>query len=151
MKTSSQLETLRMLFSVTEFLKTYLERSRPELAPGKSATVSQLKVVSCIMQSPDGKVRIKDIAAKLGITSGGVSQIVDNLVRDNLVIRNISGEDRRVSWVSLSEEGEKRRREIGEILDALTMEVLSDVPQEKQDIFNEVLSLLSARLEDKLK
>ena len=91
MKTSSQLETLRMLFSVTEFLKTYLERSRPELAPGKSATVSQLKVVSCIMQSPDGKVRIKDIAAKLGITSGGVSQIVDNLVRDNLVIRNISG------------------------------------------------------------
>lgn len=151
MKKSSQLETLRMLFSTTEFLRTYLERSRPELAPGKSATVSQLKVVSCILHSPDGKIRIKDIAQSLGITSGGVSQIVDNLVRDKLVTRHVSEEDRRVSWVSLSAEGNKRRRAIEEILDTLTVEVLSDVPQEKQDTFNEVLTLLCSRLEEKVK
>ena len=151
MKKTSQLETLRMLFSATEFLKSYLERSRPELAPGKSATVSQLKVVSCILHSPGGKIRIKDIAKSLGITSGGVSQIVDNLVRDKLVIRHVSEEDRRVSWVSLSAEGNKRRRAIEEILDSLTIEVLADVPQEKQDTFNEVLSLLCSRLSEKVK
>lgn len=151
MKKTSQIETLRMLFSVTEFFKTYLERSRPELAPGKSATVSQLKVVSCIMNSPEGKIRIKDIAQSLGITSGGVSQIVDNLVRDNLVSRHVSEEDRRVSWVSLSAEGQKRRRAIEDILDNLTVEVLADVPQEKQDVFNEVLALLSTRVGEKLK
>ena len=103
------------------------------------------------MNSPEGKIRIKDIAQSLGITSGGVSQIVDNLVRDNLVSRHVSEEDRRVSWVSLSAEGQKRRRAIEDILDNLTVEVLADVPQEKQDVFNEVLALLSTRVGEKLK
>ena len=151
MQKTSQLETLRMLFSVTEFMRTYLERSRHDLAPSKSATVSQLKVVSCILHSPEGKIRIKDIAANLGITSGGVSQIVDNLVRDNLVTRHVSEDDRRVSWVSLSAVGNKRRRAIEELLDSLMMEILADVPQEKQDTFKEVLSLLCSRLGEKLK
>ena len=151
MKKTSQIETLRMLFSVTEFFKTYLERSRPELAPGKSATVSQLKVVSCIMNSPEGKIRIKDIAQSLGITSGGVSQIVDNLVRDGLVIRQASEEDRRVSWIALSEEGKKRRRAIEEFMNGLTDEVMEDVPEEKREIFTEVLSIMYEKLGEKLK
>jgi DNA-binding MarR family transcriptional regulator len=151
MKKLSHLETLRFLFGVTEYLRTHLERSRPEFAPGKSATLSQLKVVSCILNSPNGKIRIKDIAANLGITSGGVSQIVDNLVRDGLVIRHVSEDDRRVSWVSLSDEGSKRRRLIEEFMDGITDEVMADVPEQKREIFSEVLGIMYTRLGDKLK
>ncbi|MBQ4315474.1 MAG: MarR family transcriptional regulator [Lentisphaeria bacterium] len=151
MKKLSHLETLRMLFGVTEYLRTHLERSRPEFAPGKSATLSQLKVVSCILHSESGKIRIKDIASNLGITSGGVSQIVDNLVRDGLVCRHVSEEDRRVSWVALSEEGSKRRRYIEEFMNGLTDEVMADIPQEKRDAFTEVLSVLYGKLGENLK
>lgn len=151
MKKLSHLETLRFLFGVTEYLRTHLERSRPEFAPGKSATLSQLKVVSCILNSPNGKIRIKDIAANLGITSGGVSQIVDNLVRDGLVTRHVSEDDRRVSWVSLSDEGSKRRRLIEEFMDGITDEVMADVPEQKREIFSEVLGIMYTRLGDKLK
>ena len=150
MKKLSHIETLRMLFGVTEYLRTHLERSRPEFAPGKSATLSQLKVVSCILHSPDGKIRIKDIAANLGITSGGVSQIVDNLVRDGLVTRHISEDDRRVSWVALSEAGNKRRRAIEEFMDGITDEVMADLPEEKKEIFSEVLSIMYEKLGKKL-
>ena len=151
MKKLSHIETLRFLFGVTEYLRTHLERSRPEFAPGKSATLSQLKVVSCILNSPNGKIRIKDIAANLGITSGGVSQIVDNLVRDGLVTRHVSEDDRRVSWVSLSDEGSKRRRLIEEFMDGITDEVMADVPEQKREIFSEVLGIMYTRLGDKLK
>ena len=150
MKKLSHLETLLMMFGVTEYLRTHLERSRPEFAPGKSATLSQLKVVSCILHSRDGRIKIKEIAANLGITSGGVSQIVDNLVRDGLVVRMVSEEDRRVSWVSLSEEGKKRRRMIEEFMDGLTEEVMADVPAEKREIFTEVLRGLYEKLGSKL-
>ena len=151
MKKLSHLERLRMLFGVTEYMRTHLERSRPEFAPGRSATLSQLKVVSCILHSPGGRIKIKDIAGNLGITSGGVSQIVDNLVRDGLVIRQASAEDRRVSWIALSEEGKKRRRAIEEFMNGLTDEVMEDVPEEKREIFTEVLSIMYEKLGEKLK
>ena len=150
MKKLSHLETLRMMFGITEYLRSHLEHSRPEFAPGKSATLSQLKVVSCILNSRDGKIKIKDIAANLGITSGGVSQIVDNLVRDGFVVRHVSEDDRRVSWVSLSENGRKRRRMIEEFLDALMDEVMIDVPVEKREIFTDVLRGLYDKLGNSL-
>lgn len=151
MKKLSHLERLRMLFGVTEQLRTHLERNRPEYAPGRSATLSQLKVVSCILHSPGEKIRIKDIAENLGITSGGVSQIVDNLVRDGLVVRQASEDDRRVSWITLSEEGKKRRRAIEEFMNALTDEVMADVSDEKREVFTEVLSVMYKKLGEKLK
>ncbi len=147
----SYADILRMMFGVTEYLRAHLEHKRPEFCPGKSATVSQLKVVSCILQNPDGRIKIKDIADKLGITSGGVSQIVDNLVRDGLVVRQTSDEDRRVSWVILSESGKNRRRLIEEFMNDLLDEALADVPAEKRAVFREVLDTLYSKLAVMLK
>jgi DNA-binding MarR family transcriptional regulator len=142
----SNVDVLRMVFGVTEYLRAHLEHNRPEFCPGKSATISQLKVVSCILKNPDGRIKIKDIADKLGITSGGVSQIIDNLVRDGLVVRQTSDEDRRVSWVVLSESGKNRRRLIEEFMNNLIDEAMADVPEEKRQIFSDVLTTLYSRL-----
>ena len=142
----SYADVLRMMFGITEYLRAHLEHKRPEFCPGKSATLSQLKVVSCILQKPDGRIKIKDIADKLGITSGGVSQIVDNLVRDGLVVRQTSDDDRRVSWVVLSESGRNRRRLIEEFMNSLLNESLADVPAEKREIFRDVLTTLYSKL-----
>ena len=150
-KKQSYADVLRMLFGTTEYLRAHLEHNRPEFCPGKSATISQLKVVSCILKTPEGRIRIKDIADNLGITSGGVSQIIDNLVKDGLVVRETSDEDRRVSWVVLSESGKNRRRLIEEFMNGLVNEALADVPQEKRECFSEVLTTLYTKLGAMLK
>ena len=56
-----------------------------------------------------------------------------------------------MSWIALSEEGKKRRRAIEEFMNGLTDEVMEDVPEEKREIFTEVLSIMYEKLGEKLK
>lgn len=54
------------------------------------------------------QVSIKNIADKLHVTSGAVSQIVENLVKGGLLLRETSPADKRVVLVGLSPEGKTR-------------------------------------------
>ena len=53
-------------------------------------------------------MNIRDLSEELGITSGGVSQMIDSLVKSDMVCRTTSKEDRRVVYLSISESAKKR-------------------------------------------
>lgn len=50
----------------------------------------------------------RDLAAKLLKSSGNITMVVDNLVKDGLVRRERSGEDRRYVTIHLTEKGRER-------------------------------------------
>ena len=80
----------------------------PDIAPGQKITFSRIRVLTYLAQAQGEQVSIRDLAEELGVTSGGVSQMIDSLVKSDMVCRTTSKEDRRVVYLSISESAKKR-------------------------------------------
>lgn len=128
----------RLLFETVERLRNLHHRSLPHDCP-QEITLSQMRVLSCVFFSPTGGVRVKDIAQELGITPGGVSQLVDKLVVAGLLVRETDAENRRAVSIRLSQQGMENRTRIEASLNALFGRLLKDISVDKRQIFCDVL------------
>jgi DNA-binding MarR family transcriptional regulator len=93
-------------------------------------TVPQLKSLFYI--SRQGKVSLSGLASGIRVTPANVTGIADRLVEQGLVTRTPDPDDRRVSWLRLTDKGEAlvndlregRAKEMRAILEKLTEEEL---------------------------
>ena len=98
-----------------------------------SLTIPQLKSLFYI--SRHGKVNLSGLASGIHVTQANVTGIVDRLVEQGLLTRTPDPDDRRISWLRLTDKGkmlinnlrEGRAKEMHKILDKLTEEELSVV------------------------
>lgn len=74
--------------------------------PDDTLTFGQFAVLRMLFH--DGPLAMGAIAEHLGISLAGATGIIDRLVIQGVVERTRSREDRRVVWVDLSPEGQKR-------------------------------------------
>jgi MarR family transcriptional regulator, organic hydroperoxide resistance regulator len=96
-------------------------------------TIPQLKSLFYI--SRHGKVNLSGLASGIRVTPANVTGIVDRLVEQGLLTRAPDPDDRRVSWLSVTDKGktlindlrEGRAQEMRRILDKLTEEELAMV------------------------
>lgn len=96
-------------------------------------TIPQLKSLFYI--SRHGRVNLSGLASGIRVTPANVTGIVDRLVEQGLLIRTADADDRRVSWLTVTDKGkalindlrEGRAQEMRRILDKLTKEQLSIV------------------------
>lgn len=68
-------------------------------------TVSQFAVLELLYHK--GDMRVCEITEKVLSTSGNMTVVIENLVKDGFVERNIDPTDRRVNLISLTEKGKK--------------------------------------------
>jgi DNA-binding MarR family transcriptional regulator len=95
-----------------------------------SLTIPQLK--SLFYVSRHGKVNPSGLASGIRVTPANVTGIVDRLVEQGLLTRKSDPNDRRISWLAVTDKGktlisdlrEGRAKEMQEILDELTEEEL---------------------------
>jgi DNA-binding MarR family transcriptional regulator len=85
-------------------LKQAAVSAREHLHAGLTVTRTQLEILHHLSLQPEQTV--SELAAKLYLTQSAVTQTVDTLVRRELVMRQASAEDRRVSRLSLTDGGE---------------------------------------------
>ena len=82
------------LFHLTDILREMHDNSNCRAdTPPLHTTLAQAKVMGTILWGPDEGCSIKEIAEKLHITSGAVSQIVDKVVHEGLVERIADAND----------------------------------------------------------
>jgi DNA-binding MarR family transcriptional regulator len=62
-------------------------------------------VLVTLSETPDHRMRMCDLACRMHLSPSGLTRRLDGLVRDGLVVREPSQEDRRVSLASLTEAG----------------------------------------------
>ncbi len=74
---------------------------------------SEFVMLQMIFSEGDGKngLRITDLAAHLQISSPAVSRMIKGLADKGFVVRKRDKEDRRITYVSLTGQGEKKRTE----------------------------------------
>jgi DNA-binding MarR family transcriptional regulator len=63
-------------------------------------------------RSPQRSLRMSDLAAQTGLSTSGVTRVVDRLERDGLVVRKACTHDRRASYATLTDVGYQRLMEV---------------------------------------
>lgn len=102
------------------------------------------EVLLRVGRSPDSRLNMSELAAQLGLTSGGTTRLVDRAVAAGLVERESCPTDRRVQWVVLSSNGEHK---LDEALDVH----LQDLQHELLDRLDPAELVVLERALDKLR
>lgn len=140
-------EAWHLIFRIGETMRNIHQRDtpKPELP---EVSIPQLRVMSCVILNDDKSLRLKDIADELGITPGGVSQIVESLVKTGALERTADKDDRRAVNITLSKHGRETIQEADLYFSRLSQKLLSTIPPEKQKIFLEVLETMMDSLSE---
>ena len=68
----------------------------------------EFEVLLRLGRSPNGQLRMTDLAAQTSLTASGVTRVVDRLERDLLVARTACPSDRRSLYTVISKSGQER-------------------------------------------
>lgn len=118
------------------------QRLQEALAQGDYPPLPWYEVLATVAEAPDRRMRMGDLAEALVITRGGLTKLVDRLVKAGLLERTFCETDRRVSYATLLPAGMTLLREmrpvvVGELESAfsagLSVEQANDL-REKLDL-----------------
>ncbi len=90
-----------------------------------------------------GELNLKDLASRLGLDNSTLSRTVDSLVRDGLVERTPSAEDRRATIIRLNPKGRAARDGINTTWNGICRDMFRSIPREKQNQLIESVSILA--------
>jgi DNA-binding MarR family transcriptional regulator len=77
------------------------QRLQDALAQAEFPPLPWYEMLATLADSPDGRMRMGDLAEALVITRGGLTKLVDRLVKAGLLERTFCETDRRVSYATL--------------------------------------------------
>jgi len=77
------------------------QRLGEALAQGDFPPLPWYEVLAAVAESPEQRMRMGDLAEALVITRGGLTKLVDRLVKAGLLERTFNETDRRVSYATL--------------------------------------------------
>src|SRR5690348_11186721 len=70
------------------------------------------EVLMRLARSRGGELRMTDLAAQTGLSTSGVTRVVDRLERDGLAERRACPTDRRGAFTVITEAGQERLKEV---------------------------------------
>lgn len=103
---------------------------------------SRAAVLEVVFSHPEG-IMLKDIAREVNRTPGAVSQIIEALVQEGMVTRDVSAHDRRAIAIHPTPNGEARRNEHFNALNDVLSDVLDAADPEEREIFARILRLVA--------
>jgi len=95
---------VRLLRAHAELTRTMDAALREE----HDLSLREYEVLLALADAPDSRLRRVDLAAKLLLTQGGITRLLEALERDGLVGRAASDADRRVIFAELTSAGRRR-------------------------------------------
>ncbi|MGQ8871642.1 MarR family winged helix-turn-helix transcriptional regulator [Paenibacillus amylolyticus] len=92
-----------------------------------------------------------DVARQLSLSSGATTIVLNQLESENLIQRERSEEDRRIVWLSLTEEGEQLTRTLNANRGRMTWELLQALTEEEQQLMLGMLKKIEMKLLEDMK
>ncbi|GAK38624.1 MarR family transcriptional regulator [Paenibacillus urinalis] len=92
-----------------------------------------------------------DIAKRLQLSSGATTIVLNQLEADGYVMRERSAEDRRIVWLSLTEEGASTADTLRANRRHFNEELLGLLTQEERNQFLDIVKKIDVRMMDVLK
>ncbi|GAA3569499.1 hypothetical protein GCM10022419_058010 [Nonomuraea rosea] len=92
---------------LTEVHSGLMGRFLPVLSSSGLSEID-FETVIRLARSPQQRLRMSDLAAQTGLSTSGVTRVVDRLEREGLVRRESCASDRRASYAVLTDAGRER-------------------------------------------
>lgn len=117
-------------------------------------TVAQERVLGAVYRCTSTKeggdgLKLKDIASTVKLSPGAVSQIIEMLVQEGLVVRKNDPHDRRAVKIHPSEDSQVIRGRVIERFDKLINSVLEEKTPEEREAFIDILERILEKLAPK--
>lgn len=110
-----------------------------------SVTASQGYTMLTLPESDS--ITMNALSESMGLANSTMTRMVDQLVEKGYVRRTTDDGDRRVVRVSLTSQGQETRRNLDQALQYFFGLVLTEIPQEEQHVFLQVLERVVAAIE----
>ena len=104
-------ERLTLMGLLAETWAALSARGAAELA-GHGLAPAEFDVCLRLARSPEGLLRMTDLAAQTTLTSSGITRVVDRLVERGLVTRRACATDRRTTYAVISDSGRQLLAEV---------------------------------------
>ena len=88
------------------------------------------------------------ICNNLAIDKTAMVKVIDYLMKNDMVERDINPDDRREHFIKLTKKGTKQTEEIVKAFMAIDEKIFSNISKDDQETFTKVLSQLSANLKN---
>lgn len=92
-----------------------------------------------------------DVARQLSLSSGATTIVLNQLESEGLIQRVRSEEDRRIVWLSLTEDGEQLANSLNANRGRMTWELLQALTEEEQQQMIGMLKKIELKLLEKMK
>src|SRR5262245_56236270 len=109
-------------------------------------TLPRFDVMAALYRQPEGML-MSEISRFLMVSNGNVTGIVDRLVQERLVVRSQRNGDRRTSFISLTDKGLKKFKEMASAHEGWINELLVDVAAKDANELSEKLKAFRSNWE----
>lgn len=93
-----------------------------------------------------GPIKMKDLAQKIGVTTGTLTVAVDRLEEKDLLVRKPCQTDRRAYLIELTQAGRTYFQQHHNFHIKMTQEIVSDLTKEEQQIFGKILEKMLKKI-----
>ncbi|WP_240644447.1 MarR family winged helix-turn-helix transcriptional regulator [Paenibacillus paeoniae] len=121
-----------------------LERQPHTFGSAGNLTPSEIHTIDAI--GYDGAVLMSELAARLGVTKGAITQLVDRLEAKQLVMRSPHPHDSRSSILSLTEIGKEAYKAHEAVHFSFYDQLRSQLSEQEIKIFEKSISILNDML-----
>ena len=93
-----------------------------------------------------GPIKMKDLAEKIGVTTGTLAVAVDRLEEKKLLVRKPHDKDRRAYLIDLTATGKKYFKQHHNFHIKMTQEIVAGLTEEEQKAFGNILEKVLNRI-----
>lgn len=119
-------------------LSNKLRRKLDMLSSKKEFSGSNGKVLHFLLAQTDDIFQ-KDIEEEYGIRPSTASEILKNMEKNGLIIRELVSYDNRLKKITLTDKALLHKNQVITDITELEKELIKDIPEEKLEIFFEVI------------
>lgn len=135
------IDIIHVLVRTTHSIQREFEAQLSTLDMPYLITGPRLRVLSVVSES--GNIRMSELAAKLGIKARSVTDFVDALERDNLLVRLPDPKDRRATLLQLTERAESHLSQVLAFQAEIADKLLANLTKEQRKQFFDLLLRLA--------
>jgi DNA-binding MarR family transcriptional regulator len=108
---------------------------------------SDFMILHILSSSSDDKIRRIDLAQKIGLTASGVTRLLNPLEKIGLVSRESNERDARISYVVITDTGQRVFEEARKTAENITKEILSSKKNKSLKNIGELLFELGGNIQ----
>lgn len=136
----ASIDIIHILIRSTHYIKSEFQSQLLALNTPYQITGPRLRLLSVVAES--GQIRMNELAVKLGIKARTVTDFVDALEQDKLLVRIPDPTDRRATLIQLTELAQSSIEQVLAFQAAIADNLLTNLSIEQRQHFFDLLSLL---------